>query len=127
MHVDASLAASRDRQATVDLEEWAATFRQMVLLDLAADLELGYFLAYYRNFAIPGIAATLQANGEIPQRPMKRSYDTAIVIYELITCGLDSERGRAMIGVLNRAHQHVPGSPEDFRYVLLTLLVAPIR
>lgn len=51
----------------------------MVLYDLAADIELGFFLVYYRNFAIPSIAATPQLNDEIIEHPMKRSYDTAIV------------------------------------------------
>jgi len=99
----------------------------MALFDLAADMELGFFLSYYRNFAIPSIAATLHANGEIQQRPMKRSYDTAIVIYELIATGLDSDRGREMISLLNHVHRNVPGSKDDFLYVLLTLLVVPIR
>ncbi|MGA7204115.1 MAG: hypothetical protein WBX27_05745 [Specibacter sp.] len=99
----------------------------MILFDLAADFELGFFLAYYRNFAIPGIAATLHHNGEITQRPMKRSYDTAIVVYELISCGFDSDRGRHMIRLLNHTRCHVPGSNDDFLFVLLTLLVVPIR
>lgn len=99
----------------------------MALFDLAADMELGFFLSYYRNFAIPSIAETLAKNGEIPQRPMKRSYDTAIVIYELISNGFDSDRGRAMVSLLNRAHRNVPGTGDDFLYVLLTLLVVPIR
>ncbi|MBP2412032.1 hypothetical protein JOF48_000831 [Arthrobacter stackebrandtii] len=56
---------------------------------------------------------------------MKRSYDTAVVTYELITSGLNSDRGRHMIRLRNHAHRHVPGSQDDFLYVLLTLLVAP--
>ena len=99
----------------------------MVLFDLAADVELGFFLAYYRNFAVPSIAATLQRNGEITQRPMKRSYDTAFVTYELICNGLNSDRVRHMIRLLNHVHRHVPGNNDDFLYVLLTLLVVPIR
>lgn len=99
----------------------------MALFDLAADMELGFFLSYYRNFAIPSIAATLHTNAEIQQRPMKRSYDTAIVIYELIATGLDSDRGKEMTALLNRVHRNVPGSKDDFLYVLLTLLVVPIR
>ena len=99
----------------------------MTLFDLAADMELGFFLSYYRNFAIPGIAETLAQNGEIPLRPMKRSYDTAIAIYELIANGFDSDRGRAMVTLLNRVHRHVPGTRDDFLYVLITLLVVPIR
>ena len=127
MRASLSLDESAHRQTEADPEGWEATYRQMALYDLAADIELGFFLAYYRNFAIPSIAATLQLNGEIIERPMKRSYDTAIVTYELITSGLNSGRGRHMIHLLNHAHRHVPGSQDDFLYVLLTLLVVPIR
>lgn len=127
MRMTLSLAESARLQTEADPEAWEATYRQMVLYDLAADIELGFFLAYYRNFAIPSIAATLQRNGEIIERPMKRSYDTAIVTYELITSGLNSDRGRHMIRLLNHVHRHVPGSQDDFLYVLLTLLVVPIR
>lgn len=127
MQIHSSLAESARRQTQAAHEDWEATYRQMVLYDLAADIELGFFLAYYRNFAIPSIAATLQRNGEITQRPIKRSYDTAIVTYELICNGLDSDRGRHMIRLLNHVHRHVPGNNDDFLYVLLTLLVVPIR
>ena len=127
MRMNPGLAEFAHRQTTAAKEDWEATYRQMVLYDLATDIELGFFLAYYRNFAIPSIAATLQRNGEIIARPMKRSYDTAIVTYELIASGLDSDRGRHMIRLLNHAHRHVPGSDDDFLYVLLTLLVVPIR
>jgi hypothetical protein len=127
MRLHSSLAESLDRQLARDPEDWEQTFRQMALFDLAEDIKFGFFLAYYRNFAIPSGAATLVRNGEIPARPMKRSIDTGLVIYELIACGLDSERGRQMTALLNRVHRHVPGSPEDFLYVLMTLLVVPIR
>ncbi|NVM96167.1 oxygenase MpaB family protein [Arthrobacter wenxiniae] len=127
MRISHSLAESARHQTEATPEDWEATYRQMVLFDLAADVELGFFLAYYRNFAIPSIAATLQRNGEITQRPVKRSYDTAIVTYELVCNGLDSDRGRHMIRLLNHVHRHVPGNNDDFLYVLLTLLVVPIR
>jgi hypothetical protein len=127
LSIHASLADSLRRQETPSPEDWETTFRSMVLFDLAADMELGFFLSYYRNFAVPSIATTLHENAEIQQRPMKRSYDTAIVIYELIASGLNSDRGREMIALLNRVHRNVPGSKDDFLYVLLTLLVVPIR
>jgi hypothetical protein len=127
LSIHASLAASLRSQETPSPADWEATFRSMVLFDLAADMELGFFLSYYRNFAIPSIAATLHTNGEIQQRPMKRSYDTAIVIYELIANGIDSDRGREMVNLLNHVHRNVPGSKDDFLYVLLTLLVVPIK
>ncbi len=125
--INSRLAESARRQTEAAPEDWEATFRQMVLFDLSGDIELGFFLAYYRNFAVPSIAETLTQNGEIIERPMKRSYDTAIVTYELITSGLNSDRGRHIIRLLNHAHSHVPGSHADFLYVLLALLVVPIR
>lgn len=127
LRLHASRAQSLDRQVARDPKEWEQTFRQMTLFDLAEDMKLGFFLAYYRNFAIPSGSAVLVQNGEIPARPMKRSFDTAVVIYELIASGLDSERGRQMTALLNRVHKYVPGSPEDYLYVLMTLLVVPIR
>ncbi|WP_035748983.1 oxygenase MpaB family protein [Arthrobacter sp. 35W] len=127
MNLHQTLQDSLTRQKDADPDDWERTFRQMVLFDLAKDMELGNFLSYYRNFAIPSIAETLAGNGEILDRPTKRSYDTAIVIYELIASGLDSDRGQEMVTLLNRVHRFVPGTPEDFRYVLLTLLVVPIR
>lgn len=127
MGIHSSLAQSLERQIARGPEDWEQTFRQMALFDLAEDIKLGFFLAYYRNFAIPSGSATLVRNGEIPARPMKRSIDTGVVIYELIASGLDSERGQQMTSLLNRVHHHVPGSREDFLYVLMTLLVVPIR
>ncbi|POH60292.1 hypothetical protein [Arthrobacter glacialis] len=76
-----SLTASARHQSAAAAANWESMYRPMVLYDLAADTELGFFLAYYRNFAIPSIAITLQHNGEIIERPMKRSHDTAIVTY----------------------------------------------
>jgi ER-bound oxygenase mpaB/B'/Rubber oxygenase, catalytic domain len=122
-----SLAQSLDRQLTRSPDDWELTFRQMALFDLAEDIKLGFFLAYYRTFAIPSGSITLVKNGEIPERPMKRSIDTGMVIYEIIASGLDSERGRHMTSLLNRVHKHVPGSQEDFLYVLMTLLIIPMR
>lgn len=127
MKIHDTLAVSLHRQENAHPDAWEATFRNMALFDLAADMELGFFLSYYRNFAIPSIAATLHGNAEIQQRPMKRSYDTAIVIYELIASGLDSDRGREMVALLNRVHRNVPGGKDDFLYVLLTLLAVPLR
>jgi ER-bound oxygenase mpaB/B'/Rubber oxygenase, catalytic domain len=125
MHPD--LTESLHAQETAPEDDWQSTFRRMVMYDLAKDMELGNFLSYYRNFAIPHLAATLVHTREVLDRPMKRSYDTAIVIYELIANGLDSPRGQEMVALLNRVHRYVPGSQDDFRYVMLTLLVVPIR
>lgn len=118
---------SAAEQSCRDPSDYWAIYRRLVLFDLSEDMELGFFLAYYRNFAIPSLAVTLAGTGEIAARPRKRSYDTAIVIYEIIAGGMEDERSKTMIELLRRVHQHVPGSKLDFVYVLMTLLVVPIR
>ncbi|HEX9089106.1 MAG TPA: oxygenase MpaB family protein [Arthrobacter sp.] len=102
-------------------------YRTMVLYDFQKEIHAGFFVSYYRNFAIPSIARTLAGRTEMRERPMKRSYDTGIVIHEIIANGFDSDRGEAMVELLRRVHQGVPGSGEDFLYVLMTLLVLPLR
>ncbi|MEO3931380.1 oxygenase MpaB family protein [Micrococcaceae bacterium Sec7.4] len=102
-------------------------YRTMVLYDFQAEIHAGFFVSYYRNFAIPSIAKTLAGRGEMAARPLKRSYDTGIVIHEIIANGFDSERGAAMVELLRRVHHGVPGTGEEFLYVLMTLLVLPLR
>jgi hypothetical protein len=102
-------------------------YRTMVQFDFQQEIRAGFFVSYYRNFAIPSIAKTLAGRGEMAARPMKRSYDTGIVIHEIIANGFDSDRGSAMVELLRRVHKGVPGTSEDFLYVLMTLLVLPLR
>ena len=114
----------RPRPAGTELHK---IYRDMVLFDFQAEIHAGFFVSYYRNFAVPSIARTLAGTGEMAARPLKRSYDTGIVIHEIIANGFDHERSRAMIGLLCRVHAGVPGTAEDFVYVLMTLLVLPLR
>lgn len=102
-------------------------YRNMVQYDFQTEIRAGFFLSYYRNFAIPSIARVLSATGEMTSRPMKRSYDTTIVIHEIIANGFEHERSQAMIALLRRVHKGVPGTADDFVYVLMTLLVLPLR
>ncbi|MCB5281119.1 oxygenase MpaB family protein [Arthrobacter sp. ES1] len=108
-------------------DDWFSIYRTMVLYDFQAEIHAGFFVSYYRNFAIPSIAKTLAGRGEMQARPLKRSYDTGIVIHEIIANGFDSDRGAAMVELLRRVHKGVPGTSEDFLYVLMTLLVLPLR
>ena len=117
-------ATRRARPADGDL---FSIYRNMVLYDFAQEIHAGFFVSYYRNFAIPSIARTLAGRGEMAARPLKRSYDTGIVIHEIIANGFDSDRGTAMVELLRRVHRGVPGTGEDFLYVLMTLLVLPLR
>lgn len=115
------------RQAKAETNDLHSVYRDMVLHTFSTEMRAGFFIAYYRNFAIPSIAKTLAERGETTARPMKRSYDTGIVIHEIIVNGFDNERSQKMVELLRRVHKGVPGTGEDFLYVLMTLLVIPIR
>ena len=47
-------------------------------------------------------ARLLLDTGEISERPIKRGYDTGIIMYELIYHGFEHPRGRQMVAALNR-------------------------
>ena len=88
---------------------------------------MGFLLAYYRSFGVPHISAVLVDSGEVTGRPKKRASDTGIVIYEIIANGFESERGEQMVELLRRVHRNVPGNGDDFLYILISLLVLPVR
>lgn len=110
----------------IDRAAWLS-YRSLVLHDFADEFKSGFFLSYFRSFGVPELSATLVDRGGIERNPSKRSFDTAIIIYELISDGVDGPRGQAMVDVLKRAHKGVPGSPDDYLYVLLTLLIVPVE
>src|SRR3954453_22411471 len=84
-------------------------------------------LALYRTYAVPSIGGLLDRTGEFRTRTQKRYDDTALRLAEVLENGLDSERGRRALRVINRAHARYPIDPDDARYVLATLLVVPAR
>ncbi|MFT2815731.1 oxygenase MpaB family protein [Leifsonia sp. A12D58] len=88
---------------------------------------MGFLLAYYRSFGVPRISDVLVGSGEVTGRPKKRASDTGIVIYEIIANGIESERGEQMVELLRRVHRSVPGTGDDFLYILISLLVLPVR
>ncbi|MWV32470.1 oxygenase MpaB family protein [Rathayibacter iranicus] len=84
-------------------------------------------LSYYRNFAVPSIAQTLADAGGIATDPMKQSVDTTLILFELIEARPEGPHADHLIGLLTRVHRDVPGGNDDYLYVLLSLLVVPIR
>lgn len=108
-------------------ENFLSLYQNMALYDFADDMRYGLNMAFYRTFAVPRIAALLARTGEVTREPAKRSYDTALVIYELIAAGFDDERGRDMVKLLNRVHRGWNIAAEDFVYVLCTFIVVPTR
>jgi hypothetical protein len=119
--------ANRDTIAGLDPGDYLRTYQLTVLYDFPTDARIGLNLAFYRVFAIPGIANLLVHTGEMLGRPAKRGYDTGLVMYELISHGFDHPRGREMVRLLNRVHQPWPITDEDYRYVLAAFTVVPLR
>jgi hypothetical protein len=107
--------------------DWETRFRRLVLDDRPFDMRMGFFLAYYRTFTTPESAAQVVKGGALLRDPEKRTIDTGVIIYEIIANGFDSERGEAATAIMNRAHSHVRATNEEFLYVLLSLLVVPVR
>lgn len=119
----------RARQiATLDPRaEYHEVFKFMATQDLAWEHRFGLNLAFYRIFAVPRMAKLLVHTGEIEQRPVKRTYDTGLLMYDLSFYGPEHPRGREMIRKLNRMHRRWQIGNEDYLYVLAALVVVPMR
>lgn len=109
---------------TVDFEQ---IYQIDALYEFGPALMMGLSFAFYRTFAIPRIADLLDHTQELAKNPLKRSFDTGLVIYELISAGLGSSRGRAMIRLMNGLHRRWPIEQNDYTYVLTTFIVIPMR
>lgn len=108
-------------------DDWADVYRRLVVRELAFDFRVGFAIEYYRTFSTPAMARVLAAHGEMLRNPKKRSYDTALILMEIIAGGFDSPRGRAALQLLIHAHDRVTATADEFRYVLLSLWVIPRR
>ena len=109
------------------ISDFEQIYRQTVLLEFPAEIQTGFQIAFYRPEAVPRMAAVLAGTGHIQADPMTRTYDTGIVIIEVISGGLDSVRGQKMIELLRRLHSRPDILQEDLTYVLNSLLVVPLR
>ena len=102
-------------------------YREFALVEFPDDLEIAFHLSYCRPLAVPRMAQLLAHTGHSQSQPRKRAMDTALYMFELIDHGPDHERGRDVIRALNRMHHRWAISEEDYRYVLSTFAVVPVR
>jgi ER-bound oxygenase mpaB/B'/Rubber oxygenase, catalytic domain len=84
-------------------------------------------LALFRTFAVPSVAAVLDASGEFGRAPQKRYDDTDLILSTIVEAGYDSEEGKRAIRRMNRIHSRFEISNEDFLYVLSSFVFEPIR
>lgn len=108
-------------------QDYERIYQRQALYDFPFDTRIGLNLAFYRTFAIPEIAELLVRTGQFTGHAMKRSYDTGLVMYELIAAGFDAPRGREMVRLLNRVHHRWDIPNDQYRYVLTAFTVTPTR
>ncbi|MBS2550044.1 DUF2236 domain-containing protein [Catenulispora sp. NL8] len=121
------LARLRHLRTLDPVEDHEEIYRTVVQYEFGWETLLGLNLAFYRTFGIPAIAELLYSTGEMTERTRKRADDTGLLMYELITHGLESERGRVGVRRLNQIHRRFDIRAEDYRYVLATFVVVPTR
>jgi hypothetical protein len=102
-------------------------YRTSALIEFPWDTLMGLNLAFYRTFAVPGIASLLASTGEMTRRTRKRADDTGLLMLEMIEHGLDHERGRAAVRRLNQIHRRFDIPDDEYRYVLGCFMVVPVR
>jgi hypothetical protein len=103
--------------------------------DFPQDTEIALALAFFRTFAVPSIAAILDATRQFERAGQKRYDDTTLLLGEFLEHGPESARGRAAIRRINQLHGQIHGrihgeqaiANEDFLYVLTTFVFEPAR
>lgn len=82
--------------------------------------------ALLRTFAIPRMSELIDQTGAFRTAGQKRYDATALIVSEIAEHGYESERGRAAIRQMNRAHRRFAIENEDFLYVLSEFTFEPI-
>jgi hypothetical protein len=95
--------------------------------DFPWDVEQSLSLAFFKTYGIPTIGELLDRTREFRTRPQKRYDDTELILAEIFDHGMDSERGREANRRMNRMHGRYAISNDDYRYVLSTFVLVPIR
>lgn len=108
-------------------QDYERIFQITTLYEFPLEYAIGFELAQVSDFAVPAIGNLLAATGEFTERGQKRNDDTTILLSEVFENGLGSDRGRAAVRQINRAHKPHDISADDFRYVLATFVVPPVR
>jgi hypothetical protein len=84
-------------------------------------------LALYRTFCVPSIAELLDRTGEFRERPQRRYDDTALLIATICEHGYDAGPGAEAVARMNAIHAQFRISNDDYRYVLSTFVLEPVR
>ncbi|NYH53721.1 hypothetical protein HNR06_003310 [Nocardiopsis arvandica] len=84
-------------------------------------------IALYRTYAVPSIGALLGRTNEFTGSTQKRYDDTALILNNMMRYGFEPGRGRDALRRMNQMHRSYDISNDDYRYVLSTFVVMPVR
>ena len=87
----------------------------------------GTYLALIRMMGIAHLVTALYGHTQLARETHARLARTRQTLRSLICHGFDSPEGRGAIERLRAAHQHLRVQPQDFRYVLATFFLEPLR
>ena len=113
-------------QKSPDLVRAERTVWRLAHVHFAWDINKALEFALLSTFAVPSISGLLDRTGEFSNRTLKRYDDTAILIREVLSNGLDSDRARRAFGRINDMHGRFRIANDDFLYVLSTFALSPI-
>jgi hypothetical protein len=95
--------------------------------DFPWDVPRSLEMALLRTFAVPSIGGLLHTTARFAEAPQRRYDDTTLLIAELVEWGYVHPRGRAALERMNAIHGRFRISNDDYRYVLSTFVLEPMR
>ncbi|WP_051051119.1 oxygenase MpaB family protein [Nocardiopsis salina] len=84
-------------------------------------------IALYRTYAVPSIGELLGRTDEFTGNTQKRYDDTALILGNMVRHGFEPGKGRDALRRMNQMHRSYDISNDDYRYVLSTFVVMPVR
>jgi hypothetical protein len=102
-------------------------YRLHYLYEFPWDTVQSLSFALFRTYAVPSIGRLLFDTGEFTERVQRRYDDTNLILETIVDAGFAAADGRAAVRRMNQMHGAYDISNDDFRYVLSTFVVMPVR
>lgn len=117
----------RDQIHQLDAEKDALRIRQILTAhEFPWDMTRALGLALFRTYAVPSIGELLHRTAAFTGEPQKRYDDTALVLGTMLRYGFEG-KGREALRRMNQMHRSYDISNDDYRYVLSSFVVMPVR
>ncbi len=115
-------------QALDPERDYQEIYRISTKYEFPWDVTRALELALFRTYGVPSIGGLLDRTREFTDRGQKRYDDTVVLLHEMTReGGMESAHGREALRRMNRIHGRYTIANDDFRYVLSTFVVVPVR